>query len=160
LIDFDLILPLHKSGIPRLRLDYFFGHYHKDSLSNHTYGIRGFSLGSEVGLPNGPIRPYANAGYEWISFFAGSYLLDEEKQRISESVDGGSGWFFCGGSRIPVDSAGRWAIDIGLRYHHGGTASYLAEGGIQINPDESLTITPTRGKMQFLIFMLGFQFKP
>jgi hypothetical protein len=159
-LNFDLILHLHRSGLLRLRFDYFFGQYHGDTVSDYKYYLRGFSLGPEVGLSDGPVRPYVNAGYGWLSFLAGSWLTKEERQQIRKSIHGAGGWFCGGGGRIPVGPTGRWAIDIGLRCHRGGTASYLADGGIRKNPDGSLTVISTRGQMPFVMFTLGFQFRP
>lgn len=160
-LNFDLILDLNRSGLLRLRFDYFFGQYQREIASKYSLWFRTFSLGPEVGLSHGPVLPYMNAGYEWLSFFASAlYLTDAEKQQFRETTHGGSGLFFGGGGRIPLGSTKRWAIDIGLRYHYGGTATYLTEGAIQKNPDGTVAIIPTRGRMRFMILTLGFQWRP
>lgn len=158
--DFDLIVTLHRSGLLRLRFDYLFGLYDRDTESDHVLVLHGVSLGPEVGLSHGPVRPYVNTGYEWLSFKAGGWLNEEEREQINKTVHGAGGWFLGGGGRMPVGSAGRWTIDIGLRYHHGGTASYPVDGSIQHNPDGSYTVIPFRSRTQFVIFTLGFQFRP
>ena len=110
----------------------------------------------EVGVTCGPIGPLGDFRRN-----VGSWSFNnEERQQIRKSIHGAGGWFCGGGGRIPVGPTGRWAIDIGSRYHRGGTASYLADGGIRKNPDGSLTVISTRGQMPFMMFTLGFQFRP
>lgn len=159
-VNFDLIADMSKSGWLRLRFDFSLGQYQKGPRSEYSYMFRSFGLGPEVGLSNGSVLPYVNGGYEWLSYFASGYPSETSKQQISLRVRGGSGWFIGGGSRIPVGSAKRWAIDIGVRYHHGGTASYLTKESFQTNPNETLSIIPTRGPIHFMMFTLGFQYRP
>jgi hypothetical protein len=157
---FDLIPRLNKSGLLRLRIDYSFGDYHRDSVSKRFYTLRSISFGPEVGLSHGPVQPYISAEYGRLSFIAGGWLTGKQSQQINKSIHGTGEWIVSGGGRIPVGPRGRWAIDIGLRYHHGGTASYLGDGGVQTNPDDSLVVIPTRSQTHFMMYMVGFQFRP
>ena len=47
------------------------------------------------------------------------------------------------------------SIDAGLAYRRNGRADYLLEGGIEDNPDGSITLDPIRSDTDLLTFHIG-----
>lgn len=60
------------------------------------------------------------------------------------------------GSLVPV-SRGRVpvSIDVSVRYHHNGPASYLVKGSIQDNPDGTISFNPYHTNANLLTFQIG-----
>jgi opacity protein-like surface antigen len=114
-------------------------------------------------VPAGPLRPYVNGGVGASNFNTVSTLTDpntnEEFGRTTNQNDYTSLWTFGAGLYIPL---GSWrspvALNIGGRYFFGGEAEYLQEGGIQDNPDGSITLNTVRSKTDFVTWQLGLSY--
>jgi len=117
-------------------------------------------LGPQIMLPYGPIRPYANAA-AGLSYFATTSQVrgDDSTQNFASDTnfdDTVFQWSLGGGVMIPV-SRGRMpiAIDLGTRYHGNGEVTYVTEGGIEDNPDGSITIHAIESQARVLSVHLG-----
>jgi len=127
--------------------------------------IIALSWGPEFAVPTGRIRPYANVAYSRLFFrttssIEGTGSFDQSIATTTNFKDGTGAWVYGGGLRIPLGASNsRVTLDLGLRYHRGGNASYLREGSIQDNPDGSITITPLSSRTPFLMYAVGIQFR-
>jgi hypothetical protein len=131
-----------------------------------TNSILTLAWGPEIAVPTGRFRPYANVGYSRLNFTTRSSLKgtessDEELTKTTNYEDSTNAWVFGGGIRIPLGNieSAPLALDLGLRYYHGGTASYLREGSIQDQPDGSISITPLTTRTPILVYTVGVQFR-
>jgi opacity protein-like surface antigen len=128
-----------------------------------TNSIGYLNIGPQLMLPDGPVRPYVNAG------IGGSYF------GTSSSVDGVDGndndfanttnfddvtlaWTGGGGLLISLSRGNTPVLlDLGVKYHGNGEVEYLKKGDIVDNPDGTITITPTRSQANLLTFQIGVQ---
>lgn len=119
------------------------------------------SVGPQLGVPSGPIRPYVTAGLGFAYFSTTSSISD---------VDAGSGsefstnnfsdftWAWIGAAGFTVQlTSGRTPVllDLAVRYHRNGEAEYLTEDDIVDEPDGSITVFPNRSEANLVTFQLG-----
>jgi hypothetical protein len=109
-------------------------------------------------VPAGILRPWAKVGLSGLVFSTGTSVngtdFDDEPIASTTNYSDGTAALVAGaGLLVPLGRIA--AIDIGARYHHGGTASYLKEGSIVDNPDGSITITPLRSRTPFVLYTIG-----
>jgi opacity protein-like surface antigen len=128
-----------------------------------TNSIATFTLGPELAKPSGRIRPYVNAGYGRLLFRTTSTIQDydstDEGAGTTNHKDGAGAWVYGGGLRFSLGpSASPLSLDLGLRYHHGGNASYLREGSIQDYPDGSIAVTPLSSRTPFVVYSIGVKY--
>jgi hypothetical protein len=132
---------------------------------NTTNWLTALSLGPELALPKGPIRPYVNAGRSKLLFRTSSALEGESNETFVSTTnfkDSTMAWFFGGGVRIPLagrDARKAISLDLGLRYYRGGTASYLREGSIYDNPDGSITLNPLTSPTPHIVYLIGVRYR-
>lgn len=129
-----------------------------------TNWIADLSMGPELALPSGWARPYAGVAYSHLFFrttstVEGTRSSDQPIASTTNFKDGTGAWVYSGGLRIPFGRTSPVSLDVGLRYHRGGTASYLREGSILDNPDGSITITPLSSRTPFLVYSFGVQIR-
>jgi opacity protein-like surface antigen len=131
-----------------------------------TNSITALSLGPELALPRGPLRPYVNAGISEQLFRTTSSVTgigsEEAFATTTNHKYNTAAWFLGGGIRIPLagnDAKKAISLDLGLRYNRGGTASYLREGSIQENGDGSITFTPLSSRTAQLVYLIGVRFR-
>jgi opacity protein-like surface antigen len=120
--------------------------------------ITSLTWAPEVAKPSGRIRPYANVGYSLLLFRTTSSFSSSEDEGVSTTnyKDSTGAWVYGGGLRFLVGpSASPASLDFGVRYHRGGNVSYLREGGIQDNPDGSITISPLTSRTPFVVYTIG-----
>lgn len=124
-----------------------------------------FTLGPELMVMRGPIRPYVFAFGGYSQFFTESSANDHDSNHsFASSVnfsDGGwaAGWG--GGVRIPLSSRRvSTAIDAGARLTHNGTRSYLRRGDVIDQPDGSLVFNERRTPADLWQYHLGVSFMP
>jgi len=131
-----------------------------------TDSILVLSFGPELAMPRGPVRPYLGTGFSKLFFRTTSSVkaTNESDNPIASTTnfsDSTNAWFIGGGLRIPF--GGRPALralslDLGARYYRGGVASYLRAGGIQDNPDGSISITPLTSRTPQVVYIIGMRY--
>lgn len=122
--------------------------------------IAWIGVGPQVMAPRGAIRPYAHAT-AGLAYFAttSSVRGDDSSDTFASDTnydDAVFQWGVGGGILVPV-SRGRvpLSIDAGVRYHGNGRVTYVTEGGIEDNPDGSITINAIESDGNVLSFHLG-----
>ena len=126
-----------------------------------TNSIAHLGVGPQISAPAGPIRPYVNgfAGLSYISTSSsveGSANYDDPFATTTNFDDATFSYGAGGGVLIPF-GRGRnpVSLDAGVTYRVNGVAEYLTEGGIEDNPDGSITLYPIRSDTDLLTFHLG-----
>lgn len=112
-------------------------------------------------LTKGPVRPYANAAIGLQGFVTQSALSGSNQGRnyasTTNSGDVTRAYIFGGGVLIPLGKAQRPpSLNIGARYHFGGTAKYLREGDIVDNSDGTITLNRRNTKTDVVMWQIGF----
>ena len=175
-----VIYNLLRSGLLSARVDFSGAQYDSETKTvpiSPTIGgrilvdvttrnsILALTWGPEVAVPNGRIRPYGNASYGRLFFRTTSSLegVDDENGDFANTTnykDQTGAWVLGGGVRVPLGRVSSPIIlDLGLRYHRGGVASYLKEGSIIDFPDGSISILPLTSRTPFLMYVVGVQFR-
>ena len=128
-----------------------------------TNGIAWGGIGGHLQIPDGLIRPYANASIAYTHFATTSSISgtddSEEYASTTNQSDGSRAWIFGGGVVIPFGSRySLGGLNLGARYYYGGEAEYLREGDITDNPDGTITINPQRSKTDMVVWQVGVSF--
>jgi hypothetical protein len=136
----------------------FSGRLSADVVTTNTIGW--LSAGPQLTLPTGAVRPYANVAWAVTNFRTTSSIEDRQTREnfatTENASDFSSAVVFGGGLYIPIGGRTSTAmLTIGGKYYYGGEATYLPEGGIEDNPDGSVTLHPARTKTDFVIWQLG-----
>jgi hypothetical protein len=118
------------------------------------------SLGAQVAVPRGAIRPYANAGVGAQFFFTESHVdgVDDNHDFASTTNqwDKTTSWVAGGGVYIPVyQKRTKVMLDIGAQYVNGGRARYLKPGSIQDLPDNQIRVTPMETDTHMVLVRVG-----
>ena len=173
----SFLLPLDRAGVLSLRADVGASQYGSDARRtafSETVGGRvevdvrttnivvPASVGLQLGLPVGPIRPYVNAGAGVLWFYtessvapsAGGFALASS---VNQS-DVAFGWTGGGGFYVPLRTgATNVLLDVGGQYIDGGTARYLAPGSIVDLPSGEITIAPMESNTHLMMLRLGLR---
>ena len=120
-----------------------------------------FGIGPQLMVPNGRFRPYL-AGTVGVAYFftessvEGTRSQDSPFARTTNFDDPAFAYTGSAGLYIPL-RRGRTpiSIDVGVRYHHNGEASYLREGSIEEGPDGRVQFSPLTSDANMLIYQLG-----
>ncbi|MGI8619893.1 MAG: hypothetical protein ACR2L6_12535 [Gemmatimonadaceae bacterium] len=136
----------------------FSGRVSADVVTTNMIGW--IAVGPQFTFPVGPVRPYANAAFAITNFRTTSSLEDRQTSEpfaVTENAsDFSSAVVFGGGIYVPIGGRASTAmLTLGGKYYYGGEATYLPEGGIEDNPDGSITLNPARTKTDFVIWQLG-----
>lgn len=171
---------LVRSGLVSLRFDFSGAQYDSEKITvplSPTIGERilvdlttrnsilAISWGPEVAMPTGRVRPYANVAYSRLFFRTTSSIegVDDDNGDFADTTnykDGTDAWVYGVGLRFPLGRVtSPLTLDLGLRYHRGGRASYLKEGSIIDHPDGSISIFPLSSRTPFLMYTFGVQFR-
>lgn len=165
-------LNLTGDGAIRLRLDGGFVQYGNETRevclttcrirvdlttsNNIVFG----SIGPELMFPQGPVRPYVNAGIGG-SYFATTSQFEgkNDNEDFANTTNFDDGTFAItagGGLYIPV-SFGKTpiSIDLGARYHKNGEVRYLREGDIEDLPNGDIVIHSQRSRADLVTLQLG-----
>ena len=127
----------------------------------HTHNdIYLFGIGPQLMAPGGSIRPYVTGTVGLSYFVTGSSIEgtndDAEFASTKNFDDVTFAWAGGGGFYVPVRAGPRpIAIDLGVRYHGSGDASYLRKGSIIDHPDGSISFTPIRSSTHLLVAQVG-----
>ena len=117
-------------------------------------------VGPRLELPSSPVRPYVGGGVGLGYFFTSSRISGLNSGDFATTTnydDQVFAWTTGGGVTVPFRIRDvPLAIDFGARYQRNGNVSYLREGtGITDNPDGSITLHPTYGPANFVLWHLG-----
>jgi hypothetical protein len=136
-----------------------------DERTSNSIITLGF--GPEVAWPRGRVRPYVNGGISELLFrtttsVKGSDSSGEDIASTTNYKDSTAAWFLGGGVRIPLagnNPRKAVSLDLGVRYHWGGEASYLREGSIQDHPDGTISIFPLTSRTPHMVYIVGVRFR-
>lgn len=136
----------------------FTGRVTADIVTSNTIGW--IALGPQFTFPTGPVRPYANAAFAVTNFRTTSSIEDRETSETFATTENASDFasavVFGGGVYVPIGGPlSTVMLTLGGKYYYGGQATYLPEGGIQDNPDGTVTLNPARTKTDFVVWQLG-----
>jgi len=118
------------------------------------------AIGGQLQIPDGWLRPYANASIAYTDFATESTLSGSDNSFAPISTknqgDGSHAWIFGGGLNIPFGSKfTNGMLNLGARYYYGGEATYLRRGDIIDNPDGTITLNPRRSKTDLVLWQVG-----
>jgi hypothetical protein len=117
------------------------------------------SVGPQLALPSGPIRPYVNAGVGAQAFITESTVDGTDNFTIASTTnqsDVALMWVAGGGLYVPmIPGLKRVQLDVGLKYISGGRARYLAPGGIVDLPEGAVRISPLESDTRLVMLHIG-----
>jgi opacity protein-like surface antigen len=124
------------------------------------------SIGPQITLPIGRVRPYINAGIGVAYFYTQTALnTDDEQYQIAQTTNySDNSLLYTGGAgfNIPLGFAGdNVGIDVGARYNSVDNARYLTKGDIVDDPNSQygIIITPHQSAANFIAYHLGVSFR-
>ena len=127
------------------------------STSNN---ILTYSIGPQLMVPTGPIRPYVNATAGGAYFFTESSIGGEDNAADFASTrnfgDNVPSYGYGGGIFIPFSM--RYAdigLDVGARFVRNGHTRYLREGGIEDLPTGGYAVSPIESETNFVLYHVG-----
>jgi hypothetical protein len=168
-----LLLRVDRQGFLALRADLgylIYGHETKRvSLPNAgrvefdvttSNNILTYSIGPQLMVPTGPIRPYVNAMAGGAYFFTESSVGGSDNSSDFASTrnfgDNVPSYGYGGGLFIPFRMRYAQAgLDIGARFIRNGHTRYLREGGIQDEPDGGYTVFPIESETNLVVYHIG-----
>ena len=124
------------------------------------------TIGPELAIKRGPIRPYAFAFAGFSYFYTQSSVGDDDAgdggfASTTNFDDGGWATGWGGGLRIPLNARKvDVAIDLGARLTRNGTRSYLTRGDVIDQPDGTLQFMERRSSADFAQYWIGVSFAP
>ena len=168
-----LLLRVDPRGVLALRADVgylVYGHETKRvSLPNAgrveldvttSNNILTYSVGPQLAVPAGPIRPYVNAFMGGAYFFTQSSVGGSDNSSDFASTrnfdDNVPSYGYGGGVFVPfaVRNA-RVGLDLGARFVRNGRTRYLREGGIQDEPTGGFTVSPIESETNLVVYHVG-----
>lgn len=132
---------------------------------NTTNNIALVTVGPELAVRSGPVRPYVYGFGGWSHFYTESSANDDDSNySFASSVnfsDGGGAAGWGGGLRIPFRARSTdVSLDAGARFTRNWTRSYLRPGDVTDLADGSLSFNERRTNADFWQFHLGASFTP
>lgn len=170
-----LTLPIDRTGRVSIRAEIGemeYGHESQRTAFSETVGDRvgvvvrttnsvvPITLGLQGELPVGPVSAYLNGGVGAQAFFTdsrvepttGGYALISSVNQSDVTLV----WSLGAGFSVPVYNGGLLvSVDVGVQYHGGGTANYLAPGSMADLPNGEVSITPMESRTDMLAVRLG-----
>jgi len=118
------------------------------------------SIGPQLSLPTGPIRPYINAGIGGQAFFTQSHVDGSDDNydfaHTTNQHDWTSSWVAGGGVFVPLYAKKiSVLLDVGVQYFGSGHARYLRPGSIQDLPNSQIQITSFASDTRLALVHLG-----
>jgi hypothetical protein len=119
-----------------------------------------YSIGPQLMVQRGPIRPYVHAMAGGAYFFTESSIGDDDNTSDFASTrnfgDNVPSYGYGGGLFIPLAVRyGYVGIDIGARFIRNGLTRYLREGGIRDDPDGGYTVFPIESETDIVVYHIG-----
>jgi hypothetical protein len=119
-----------------------------------------YSIGPQLMVPSGPIRPYVNATVGGAYFFTESSIGGDDNGYDFASTrnfdDNVPSYGYGGGLFIPF--ATRYAdvgLDLGARFVRNGHTRYLREGGIEDLATGGYVVSPIESETNFVLYHVG-----
>ena len=135
----------------------------REETSNNIFVA---SVGPQLTLPLGRVRPYVNAGIGLAYFFTQTSLTtDDNSQQIAQTTnysDNSLAYTGGAGFNVPLTSGSSpMSLNIGARYNSISSASYLTKGDIMDDPNSQygIIITPHQSAADFITYQLGISFR-
>lgn len=168
-----LLLRVDPQGFLALRADVgylIYGHETKRvSLPNAgrvqfdvttSNNILTYSVGPQLMVPTGPIRPYVNAMAGGAYFFTESSVGGSDNSSDFASTrnfgDNVASYGYGGGVFIPfVVRNALIGLDVGARFIRNGHTRYLREGGITDLPGGGFTVSPIESETNLVAYHVG-----
>ncbi|MEO7102280.1 MAG: hypothetical protein ABI311_02985 [Gemmatimonadaceae bacterium] len=123
------------------------------------------SIGPQITLPIGRVRPYVNAGIGFAYFYTQTSLnTDDESYQIAQTTNySDNSLLYTGGAgfNIPLGFAGDYvSMDLGARYNSINSATYLTKGDIVDDPNSQygIIVTPRQSAANFIAYHVGVSF--
>ncbi len=124
------------------------------------------SIGPQITLPIGRVRPYVNAGIGFAYFYTQTSLnTDDESYQIAQTTNySDNSLLYTGGAgfNIPLGFAGDYvSMDLGARYNSINSATYLTKGDIVDDPNSQygIIVTPRQSAANFIAYHVGVSFR-
>ncbi|MFN2567224.1 MAG: hypothetical protein ABR499_19690 [Gemmatimonadaceae bacterium] len=119
-----------------------------------------YSVGPQLMVPSGPIRPYVNAVAGGAYFFTESSIGGSDNAGDYASTrnfgDNVPSYGYGGGLFVPLAVRNALiGIDIGARFIRNGHTRYLREGGIQDDPAGGYTVSPIESETNLVVYHVG-----
>jgi opacity protein-like surface antigen len=127
------------------------------STSNQIFSL---SVGPQLTIPFGALRPYLNAGAGF------SYFVTTSSARGSDNWDSFARstnfddftFAWSGGGGLWIDISNDIQLSFSTQYTHNGRVRYLKEGGIREAADGTLRFAPIESTANLLLFQIGVSF--
>jgi hypothetical protein len=174
-LDAAYLLRLDRKGYVSLRANVGFTQYGSESMRvplSSTIGGRiqvkvstdnyivPMSIGPQLAVPTGPVRPYINAGLGAQAFFTESHVDgsddDYDFAHTTNQHDWTSSWVAGGGVFVPLYMKKiSVLLDLGVQYFGSGHARYLRPGSIEDLPNSQIRITSFESDTRLALVHLG-----
>jgi hypothetical protein len=169
------LLRLDHKGYLSLRTDLGFAQYGSESIRvplSPTIGGRievkvstdnyivPMSIGPQLSVPTGPVRPYINGGIGAQAFFTESHVDGTDDNydfaHTTNQHDWTSTWVAGGGVFVPLYTRKvSVLLDLGVQYFGSGHARYLRPGSIEDLPNSQIRITSFESDTRLALVHLG-----
>jgi hypothetical protein len=169
------LLRLDHAGYLSLRTDLGFVQYGSESMRvplSPTIGGRiqvkvstdnyivPMSIGPQLAVPTGPVRPYVNAGIGAQAFFTESHVDgsddDYDFAHTTNQHDWTKNWVAGAGVFVPLYTRKvSVLLDVGVQYFGSGHARYLRPGSIEDLPNSQIRITSFESDTHLALVHLG-----
>jgi opacity protein-like surface antigen len=120
------------------------------------------SIGPQLTIPLGRVRPYVNAGIGLAYFYTQTSISDDyDSAQLAQTTnysDNSLAYTGGAGFNIPLTLGGQAAaLDIGARYNSVNSARYLTRGDITDDPSDQfgVIITPHESAANFVAYHVG-----
>jgi hypothetical protein len=122
--------------------------------------IVAYSVGPQLMVPSGPIRPYVNAAIGGAYFFTESSVGGSDNggnfANTRNFGDNVASYGYGGGVFVPLAVRNALVgIDLGARFIRNGHTRYLREGGITDLPTGGYAISPIESETNLVVYHLG-----
>jgi opacity protein-like surface antigen len=124
------------------------------------------SIGPQLTLPIGGVRPYVNAGIGLAYFYTQTSLAtDDNSQQIAQTTnysDNSLAYTAGAGFNVPLTSGSSpISLNVGARYNSVASARYLTKGDIMDDPNSQfgIIITPHETAADFIAYQVGVSFR-
>lgn len=127
-----------------------------------TNWLGGFTVGPQLMVRSGPVRPYAY-GFAGLGYFATESEIRGEGDfdafaTATNHDDATFAWG--GGAGVLVPFGRHWGLDVGVRYVANGEASYLTEGDLVEDGEGGVDLFPRRTDANLFEVRVGVTWMP